>query len=191
MARIAILPEHRVSAETQAVYDRVQSKYGKMLEPIAVTANHPEIFKAYSSYERWFGTACRIDQKLKELSILKVASMIGCPFCIDIGSAEAREAGITEAQLHQLSNYRESGAFSDSEIVVLDYAVAMTRNPVEVDDPLFSRLQKMFDPTQIIEITAAIAWENYRSRFNHALGMQSHGLSEPAYCIIPEGVKRS
>jgi AhpD family alkylhydroperoxidase len=186
MARIAGLQEQSVSPEIQAVYDRVQTKYGKLLEPLTVTANHPEVFKAYTSYEGWFGTACRVDPKLKELATLKVAAILGCPFCIDLGSAEANAAGITEVQIRTLPLYSESAAFSNTEKLVLDYAVAMTRNPVEVADSLFTQLQVLFDPIQIVEITATIAWENYRSRFNHALGMQSHGFSDRTHCAVPE-----
>jgi AhpD family alkylhydroperoxidase len=102
MARIAGLPEQSTSPEIQAVYDRVKTKYGSLLEPLTVAANHPEIFNAYTSYEGWFATACRVDHKLKELATLKVAAMIGCPFCIDLGSAQAKAAGITEAQMRAL-----------------------------------------------------------------------------------------
>lgn len=186
MARIAGLPREIVSPEIQAVYDRVQTKYGKLLEPLTVTANHPEVFKAYMSYEGSFATACRVDPRLKELATLKVAALLGCQFCIDFGSAKAKAAGITEAQMRALPIYSESAAFSNAEKLVLDYAVAMTRNPVEVADSLFTQLQALFDPVQIVEITATIAWENYRSRFNHALGMQSHGFSDQTYCVVPE-----
>jgi AhpD family alkylhydroperoxidase len=187
MARIAALPEQSASPEIRAVYDRVKMKFGKLLEPLTVAANHPEIFKAYTSYERWLGTACRVNPKLKELAMLKVATLIGCQFCIDFGSSQAKALGITEAQMRALPVYRESAAFSNAEKLVLDYAVAMTRNPVEVSDSAFSQLQTLFDPIEIVEITAVIAWENYRSRFNHALGMQSHGFSDGAYCVVPEG----
>ncbi len=187
MTRIEGLPDQSVSPDIQAVYDRVKMKYGKLLEPLTVVANHPEIFKAYTSYEGWFGTACRVDPKLKEMANLKVAAIIGCPFCIDLGSAQAKAAGITETQMRALPMYRESGAFSNAEKLVLDYAVAMTRNPVDVADYLFTQLRALFDPIKIVELTAVIAWENYRSRFNHALGMKSHGFSDQTYCVVPEG----
>jgi AhpD family alkylhydroperoxidase len=186
MTRIAGLAEHGVPPEIQAVYDRVKMKFGKLLEPLTVAANHSEIFKAYTSYEGWFATASRVDPKLKELATLKVAAVIGCPFCIDLGSAKAKAAGITEAQMRALPIYRESATFSKAEKLILEYAFAMTLNPVEVTDSLFTRLEGLFDPIQILEITATIAWENYRSRFNHALGMQSHGFSDQPYCVVPE-----
>jgi alkylhydroperoxidase family enzyme len=93
---------------------------------------------------------------------------------------------VTEQQLHDLSDYRESEAFSALEKTALDYAVGMTRTPVDVSDELVAELGKYFDEPQIVELTAQIAWENWRARFNHALGIEAHGFSEGAYCPIPE-----
>jgi alkylhydroperoxidase family enzyme len=62
----------------------------------------------------------------------------------------------------------------------------MTLTPVSVPDDLFEQLRKEFDQAQLVELTAAIAWENYLARFNHALEIPAHGFSEGAYCPIPE-----
>ncbi len=62
----------------------------------------------------------------------------------------------------------------------------MTRTPVDVSDALVAELGKLFDEGQIVELTAEIAWDNWRARFNHALGIEAHGFSEEAYCPIPE-----
>jgi AhpD family alkylhydroperoxidase len=186
MPRIEGVSEQSASQDVRVVYERVKSKFGKLLEPVSITAHHPEIFKAYTSYEASFGAASRVDLKLKELATLKVAALIGCPFCIDLGSAEAKRAGISEVQMRDLPLYRQSSAFSDAEKLVLNLATAMTENPVNISETLFTDLQSLLDPPQIVEITAAIAWENYRSRFNHALGIEAHGFSVGNYCAVPE-----
>ena len=62
----------------------------------------------------------------------------------------------------------------------------MTTTPVSVDDELVSELGKHFDERQLVELTAAIAWENWRARFNHALGIEAQGFNEAAFCPIPE-----
>ena len=62
----------------------------------------------------------------------------------------------------------------------------MTQTPVDVPDELFEKLRKEFDEGQIVELTAAISWENYLARFNHALEIPAHGFSEDAFCPIPE-----
>jgi len=93
---------------------------------------------------------------------------------------------VTEAQLRDLPAYEESAAFSPLERLVLDYAVAMTKTPVEVPEALFAQLGQHFTEAQLVELTAAIAWENYRARFDHAFGIEAQGFSEGAYCPLPE-----
>jgi alkylhydroperoxidase family enzyme len=105
---------------------------------------------------------------------------------MDIGSAVGREAGVTEQQICELPRYASSDAFSDLEKRVIDYAVEMTKTPVDVPEELFHALRVSLDSSQLVEITAAIAWENYRARFNHALGIEAQGFSGGAVCVIPE-----
>ena len=76
--------------------------------------------------------------------------------------------------------------FSPLEKLVIEYAVHMTKTPVEVPDALFTALRQHFDTAQLVELTAAIAWENYRARFDHALGIEAQGFSEGAFCALPE-----
>lgn len=84
-----------------------------------------------------------------------------------------------------LADFETSDAFSDVERLVLSYATAMTQTPVQVSEEVFERLQARFTPRQIVELTSAIAWENYRARFDHAFGIESEGFSEGAFCPLP------
>ncbi|PYX87586.1 MAG: hypothetical protein DMG68_11225 [Acidobacteria bacterium] len=68
---------------------------------------------------------------------------------------------------------------------MLQYADAMTKTPVEVPDALFEELQSRFNHAQLVELTAVIAWENYRARFNHAFGAESEDFTEGAVCALP------
>jgi alkylhydroperoxidase family enzyme len=98
-----------------------------------------------------------------------------------------RSQGITDQQLLDLPTYQESPAFSELEKLVLRYAVAMTHTPVEVSDELFAELRNNFEPRQMVELTAAIAWENFRARFDHAFGLEAEGFSEGAVCALAAG----
>jgi 4-carboxymuconolactone decarboxylase len=71
------------------------------------------------------------------------------------------------------------------ERLVLQYADAMTRTPVEVPDALFARLRERFSEAQLVELTSAIAWENYRARFDHAFGIEGENFTEGAVCAMP------
>ena len=86
-----------------------------------------------------------------------------------------------EAKLADLGGWLESRAFSELERVALEYAERMTYTGQKVDDGLFGRLRAQFSEPQIVELTAAIALENFRSKFNPALGVESQG-----FCLLPK-----
>jgi alkylhydroperoxidase family enzyme len=96
-----------------------------------------------------------------------------------------RAHGITSEQIANLPNYRYDFNFSEVERLVLEYADAMTRTPVEVPNALFSRLWERFSEAGLVELTSAIAWENYRARFDHAFGIEAESFSEGAVCALP------
>jgi len=97
----------------------------------------------------------------------------------------SRRQGLTEEKLRDLNEYESSNSYSEQERLVLRYAEAMTRTPVEVPDELFAALKGVFNPKQLVELTSAIAWENYRARFDHAFGIEAEGFSEGAFCPVP------
>jgi 4-carboxymuconolactone decarboxylase len=96
-----------------------------------------------------------------------------------------RKTGISAAQIANLVNYRSDVSFSDLERLVLEYADAITDTPVEVSEALFARLREKFNEAQLVELTSAIAWENYRARFLHAFGIEGENFSEGAVCAMP------
>jgi 4-carboxymuconolactone decarboxylase len=185
MARTPGLTPDAAPEHVQKIYAGVERVYGKMLEPIAVAAHSPEVLAAMLAFEREVRNAPALEPRLKQLANLKTATLVGCPFCIDIGSAESADAGVTVEQVQALNEYETSAAFSSDERLALDYAVAMTRTPLEIDDAFFERLRARFTEAQLVELTAVIAWENFRSRFNHAFGIKAHGFAENGVCALP------
>jgi alkylhydroperoxidase family enzyme len=99
---------------------------------------------------------------------------------VDINSAVGRYAGISEAQLEDIAVFETSPYFDRREKAVLRYAEGMARTPAEVSDAVFEELKSYFNTGQIVELTAAIALENFRARFNCALKIKSDNL-----CTLP------
>jgi AhpD family alkylhydroperoxidase len=169
----------------RVIYCATKRKVGKVVMPVRVAAHSPRILWGYGQMEQSQMGARQVEAALKELAQIRVATLIGCPFSIDIGSAVGRQHGISGEKLLALPDYQTSPVFTATERLVLEYADGMSRTPVEVSDSLFCKLQEEFTEAQLVELTSAIAWENYRARFDHALGMESEGFSEPGYCALP------
>ena len=86
-----------------------------------------------------------------------------------------------EAKLQAAANWRDSPLFGEEERLALDYAERITTTGQRVDDALFARLKARFSEAQIVELTAAIALENFRSKFNPPLGIEAQG-----FCLLPD-----
>jgi 4-carboxymuconolactone decarboxylase len=103
---------------------------------------------------------------------------------MDIGSAVGRKEGVTEWQLLELADFEHSGAFNELEKAVLRFATHLTLTPAEVPDEVFDALRRHFTPQQLVELTSAIAWENYRARFNRAFAVEAEGFAEGSVCAV-------
>jgi alkylhydroperoxidase family enzyme len=91
-----------------------------------------------------------------------------------------RDGDQGEAKLMAVTGWRDSALFTEPERLALDYAERMTITGQKVDDALFEQLKRHYSEAQIVELTAAIALENFRSKFNPALGIEAQG-----FCLIP------
>ena len=159
---------------------------GEVLDPIRVFAHNPTIMFGYGMLELATERSQRLPERLKHLAGLRAAMLCGCEWCLDYGSAISAAHEVAEDDLRALPAYRESERFDRLECLVLDYASGMSRTPAEVSDELFAELADHLDPGQLVELTNAIAIENYRARFNWAFGLAGQGYADGAYCVRPE-----
>jgi alkylhydroperoxidase family enzyme len=90
------------------------------------------------------------------------------------------QTGADEDKIREVPAWRESRRFSEMERAALEYAEAMTITGQRVSDELFEQIRAIFDEAQIVELTAAVALENFRSKFNVPLEIESQG-----FCILP------
>jgi alkylhydroperoxidase family enzyme len=92
---------------------------------------------------------------------------------------ETTEGGMEK--LADVTTWRDSKLFSEAERLALEYAERITYTDQKVDEGLVEALKKHFTDGQIVEMTAAIAMENFRSKFNPPLGIEAQG-----FCVIPK-----
>ena len=184
--RLAGVPASAAGPLTRAMYAYTKRQFGDVIEPLAVAAHHRPTMVGMGAFEMAVERSRSVPERLKLLAEMKVALVAGCEFCIDIGAWLARGAGVTEAELRAFPGYRDSNLFSELDRLVIDYAAGMSATPVNVSDELVARLREHLDEAQLVELTSVIAWENWRARFNWALGIGAHGFSEGAFCPRPE-----
>ncbi len=165
-------------------YRLVRKRLGRLPAPVQVTAHNRRTLIAYGLFEFATEGGSVLEPRLKAIANLRTAMLIGCRFCIDLGSAHATEAGLSQAELEGLVAPSECASFDVGDRDVLDLVASMTATPAVIDPELVRRLEAMIGKKALVELTSVIAWENYRARYNHAFGATEEGFSE-RLCMIP------
>jgi alkylhydroperoxidase family enzyme len=120
---------------------------------------------------------------------------------VDINSAVGRKAGLSDQKLlaaarHDLSaddlsretlssdnvsrdGQSRHGLFSRDELLVIELADAMSSTPSNISDELYARLREKFSEEQLLQLSAQLAFENYRARLNRVFDVGSEELFKP------------
>jgi len=162
-----------------------EAAHGSGIEPVELWAHQPKMMSGMGKFQQAVRKGNSVDERLKYLVELKGAQMIGCEFCVDLGSQICRNSGFSDEELLALPGYRQSDLFTEREKLALDYTVAVMRTPVEVTDELFARMKDHFTDEQLVEITALLTVVNL-DRFNAAFGIGAAGFSEGMVCVPPD-----
>jgi len=195
MARIEGVPQDQAGPMLKLIYRLMargmkkmtgrEAAHGSGLEPLEVWALQPKMMRGMGKFQQAVRNADGVDERTKNLVELKGAQMIGCEYCVDLGSQICRKSGLSDDELLALPRYRESDLFTEREKTTLDYAVAVMRTPVEVTDELFARMKAHFTDEQMVELTALLTVVNL-DRLNAAFGIGSAGFSEGMVCVPPD-----
>jgi alkylhydroperoxidase family enzyme len=98
---------------------------------------------------------------------------------MDINASRGMRQGASEDKIRAVAEAQTSPLFSEPERAALAYAEAMTITGQRVSEALFARVRGHFSEPQVVELTAAVALENFRSKFNVALGIEAQG-----FCVL-------
>jgi alkylhydroperoxidase family enzyme len=126
-----------------------------------------------SKVKKW--DAC--DEQLKSFAHMAVASMVGCTWCLDFNYFEAHNQDLDMTKAREVPRWRESDVFTSLEREVLAYAEAMTETEPTVTDEMVASLRAQLGDAAVVELTAVIAFANFTTRPNVALGIESDGFA--------------
>jgi alkylhydroperoxidase family enzyme len=158
-------------------------QFGAVPEPLAATWHNPKVAQATLELGGKTGQWDAADENLKSFAHMAVAAQVGCSWCLDITYFLAQNQNLDVAKASQVPRWRESEVFTPVERDVLEYAEAMSKTPPTVTDELSARLLDGLGPAALVELTVFIAFSNFATRSNTALGVESQGFS--AACEVP------
>jgi len=168
------------------VYRMARRRFGAVPEPLTVLLQHPPLAVANIVAELAGERASRhLAASLRDLAVYRVATQVGCSWCVDFGTMLHRHQGLDVDRLRAVDEYATSPEFGPLERRALRYADAMTAQPMTVTDEMVAELDGELGHRGMVELTYAIALENHRARFNHALGITDQGFTSGAACRVP------
>ena len=69
--------------------------------------------------------------------------------------------------------------FTRDELLVIELADAMVETPSNISEELYTRLREKFSEEQLLQLSAQLAFENYRARLNRVFDVGSDELFKP------------
>jgi len=65
---------------TRIIYSMTKRKLGRVVMPVKIAAHHPKLLWGYGQMEQSLLSSHLVDETLKNLAQLRVATLVGCPF---------------------------------------------------------------------------------------------------------------
>ncbi|GAA3560835.1 carboxymuconolactone decarboxylase family protein [Amycolatopsis ultiminotia] len=186
MPRIPVKRAVDAGPVLKLVYRIAGRRYGAVPEPLAVAAHHPGLLRTSLVHETMAEKAStRLPANVRDLAVYRVATRIGCSWCVDFGTMLQRHEGLDIERLKHIDDYATSPAFSRQERLAVALADAMSGDTVTVTDEQIAELEAEFGRAGVVELTYQIALENSRARMNSALGILEQGFTSGEACRVP------
>lgn len=168
MARIGFGSDD-ANSEVKALADQIRRERGGLGELYRTLLNSPPVARGWLNLLTAIRQQCELSDRYREIVIIRIAVLNGADYEKQSHIPHARKAGMSDAQIEALSDWRSAQAqFDEADRAVLAYTDAMTKD-VQVSDAVFAEVRKRFDDRQLTELTATVAAYNLVSRFLIAL----------------------
>ncbi len=117
-----------------------------------------------------YNAKLEVDKKLAQLLRLRVAQKNECSYCVILHSDVARDIGIDQAKVDNISSWYNSLLYSEKERVALDYCDVLSDGKSKDFQKFHDALTKFFNEKEIAEIAAIVINMNLWTRLKLAQG---------------------
>lgn len=131
----------------------------------------PKIAKAFINLNKAvMDNRGRVTSALKRLIGYLASYHAGCQYCQAHTIRAAERYGAEQEQLENIWEYKSHPAFSDAERAALDFAVAASSIPNNVNTEIKENLHKHWNEGEIVEMLGVISLFGYLNRWNDSMG---------------------
>ena len=113
-----------------------------------------------------------VTSSLKRLIGYISSNAAGCRYCQAHTIRAAERYGAESEKMNNIWAFRTHNAFTESEKVALEFALASSTIPNSVDDRIAKNLRLHWNDGDIVEILGVIALFGYLNRWNDSMGTE-------------------
>ncbi len=117
----------------------------------------------------------RVSSALKRLIAYISSNASGCRYCQAHAIRAAERYGADQEQLNHVWEYKIHSSFSKAERAALDFALAASVIPNNVNMNIQKELHKYWDDGEIVEMLGVISLFGYLNRWNDSMGTTLEG----------------
>ena len=169
MARLQPLPPE-ANPELRDTFQTFQKLLGYVPNSALIMQRRPQLVKALAQLaSSVWDPASEVDLGFKRLVAYLASRTHGCNYSMAHAAEAAHRAGVADAKLEAVVDYKTSPLYTEVERAALDFAVAAASQPNAVTDELFDRMKRHWTEAQIVEIAGAVALTGFLNRWNDTL----------------------
>lgn len=123
----------------------------------------------------------KLDKRLRELAILRVASLRQAAYEWDQHVGISQAAGVSPEQLRAIEAGRiDAPCFDGLERLVLEATTQLAEKHT-LEQPLFDRLAEKLSPREVVELLLAAGVYEALAKLMNAVGLESKGPIDPDF----------
>lgn len=112
----------------------------------------------------------RVTSALKRLIAYVSSNATGCRYCQAHAIRAAERYGANQEQLDNVWEYKTHNSFNAAERAALDFSIAASIIPNNVNDEIQKELHKYWNDGEIVEMLGVISLFGYLNRWNDSMG---------------------
>jgi len=174
MARVKLLDLKEMDPALRETFIKMQANGFELLNIYRVLAHSPPLCEQFMRFGNRVLFKAKLDAKLRELAILRVAHLTRARYERVQHEAIAQRVGVTPQQVRATRRWQGSRAFSDLERAVLQFTDELTER-IRVRQPTVRRVRRDLDEQELVELTLTIGFYGMVARFLEGLQVDLEG----------------
>lgn len=157
--------------ETKNLAEFFNETLGFCPNSVLTMQRRPAISKAFINLNKAvMANDGRVTSALKRMIAWVSSNAGGCRYCQAHAIRAAERYGAEQEQLDNIWEYKTHPGFNEAERAALDFSLAASQVPNQVDETIKKRLYEHWDEGEIVEMLGVISLFGYLNRWNDSMG---------------------